>query len=132
MIRARERKILWGLIALIALITFSYAIYTHQSVSTRRYRVVLALKQLARRMNEYYSLQGDYKATPHKIMLAEIDKAPGYQLHIVRNGNDHFTITAAPVGIQERKDTACGTLSLTDSGNKYITGTGTVKECWFL
>ncbi|MCB1827888.1 MAG: hypothetical protein KDH94_05605, partial [Coxiellaceae bacterium] len=129
---SREKKILWGLLALALLVIASYPIYAHQQVASRRYRVVTALKQLARRMNEYYSLQGDYKATPDKIMLGEIDKAPGYQLHIVRNGANHFTITATPVGIQERKDSACGVLSLTDSGGKYITGPGTVKDCWFL
>ena len=132
MIQLRERKILWGLLALVLLIIIAYPIYAHQKVSARRYRVVKALKQLARRMNEYYSFQGDYKATPDKIMLTEIDRSPGYQLHIVRNGNDHFTVTAEPVGIQAKKDTACGTLSLTDSGNKYITGDGLVKDCWFL
>lgn len=132
MIQLREKKIFWVLIALSLIIIAFYPIYMHQKVSTRRHRVVVALRQLASRMNEYYSLQGDYKATPDHIMLTEIDHVPGYQLHIMRSGNDHFTITAMPVGIQEKKDTACGNLSLTDSGKKYITGTGTVKDCWFL
>lgn len=84
-------------------------------------------------MNEYYSLQGDYKkATPNILMLEEINKNPGYKLHIVRHEDKHFTITAEPVGKQKSRDTNCGILSLTDSGNMYITGPGNVKDCWFL
>jgi len=104
----------------------------HHALLDRR-RVEASLYQLSNRMNEYYSLQGDYqRATAQVLGLSELNKNPGYQLHIVRHGKDHFTLTATPIGSQKKKEKHCGTLSLTDSGKKYITGDGTVKECWFI
>ena len=127
------RTFLIGLLTTLLLGTASYPIYASHKVSSRRHHVEIALQQLAKRMGQYYSLEGDYnKATPKILSLAEIDNNPGYQLHIRRHGEKHFTITATPVGVQQRKDSQCGTLSITDSGTKYITGNGMAKDCWFL
>ena len=39
-----------------------------------------------------------------------------------------FTLTAAPNG--SFVDPLCGTLSLTSTGNRTYTGTGTARDCW--
>ncbi len=114
-------------------ITVSYPIYARHLVSAKRHRAEIALEHLASRMGEFYSLQGTYKhVTPKVLSMEEINKNPGYRLKIIRNIHDHFTVSAIPVGEQKIKDTKCATLSLTDSGKRYINGTGTVSECWFL
>lgn len=127
------KKIIYSLPVIVLICTLSYPIYGHYQVVARRHRVVMALKGLVNRMNEYYSLQGNYKkANAHILNLDEFNKIPGYKLQIVRHANQHFTLSATPVGEQSEKDKNCGTLSLTDSGGKYITGPGSVKDCWFL
>jgi len=43
-----------------------------------------------------------------------------------------YTITAVPIagGAQAKRDTACETLSLDQTGKRGITGTGTLATCW--
>lgn len=41
-----------------------------------------------------------------------------------------YTVTATPQAAQASNDTKCGTLTLTNTGAKGITGTSTVLECW--
>ena len=40
-----------------------------------------------------------------------------------------YTLQAMPQGGQAR-DTLCGTLTLTQTGTKGVSGTGTVADCW--
>ena len=130
-IRLSISRILLGLIILAILIILCIPIYTQHKITANRHRAESALEHLARRMEEFYSLQGSFKhVTPEILVMNEIDRNPGYQLKILRSANAHFTVSAIPVGFQKRKDTQCETLSLTDSGKRYITGTSTVAECW--
>jgi type IV pilus assembly protein PilE len=41
-----------------------------------------------------------------------------------------FTLQAVPQGAQATNDAACGTLTITNTGVKAITGTGSQPECW--
>jgi len=124
-------RVLLGLLGFILFVIICIPIYTRHKVTANRHRAEVSLKHLAARMTEFYSLQGTYKhVTPEILVMKEIDRNPGYQLKIIRNVNAHFTVSAIPVGFQKAKDTECETLSLTDSGVKYITGTTTVSECW--
>ena len=41
-----------------------------------------------------------------------------------------YTVTATPQTAQASNDTKCGTLTLTNTGTKGMTGTSTVSECW--
>jgi len=124
-------RVLLGLVILAILIILCIPIYTQHKITTNRHRAESALKHLASRMEEFYSLQGSFRhVTPEILVMNEIDRNPGYQLKILRSVNAHFTVSAIPVGFQKRKDTQCETLSLTDSGKRYITGTGSVSGCW--
>ena len=124
-------QILLGLALLAALVLIGTPIYTQHKITRNRHRAEISLEHLASRMGEFFSLQGTYQhATPEILSMNEFDRNPGYQLKIIRDLNANFTVSAVPVGFQKRKDTQCGTLSLTDSGKRYITGTGSVGECW--
>lgn len=41
-----------------------------------------------------------------------------------------YTITAAPIGSQASRDTSCGTLALTQAGDKTATGAAGQAGCW--
>ncbi|MFK2930974.1 prepilin-type N-terminal cleavage/methylation domain-containing protein [Dyella agri] len=41
-----------------------------------------------------------------------------------------YTVQAVPINAQLTRDTQCGTLSLDQAGNRNISGTGTVVQCW--
>ena len=130
-LRLSISRILLGLFILTVLIVLCIPIYTQHKVTANRHRAEISLEHLSNRMEQFYSLQGSFKhVTPEILVMEEIDQNPGYQLKIIRSINAHFTVGAIPVGFQKRKDTQCGTLSLTDSGKRYITGTGIVAECW--
>lgn len=45
-------------------------------------------------------------------------------------GTTTFTLSAVPQGVQETRDTKCGTLSYNQAGVRGKTGTGTVDDCW--
>ena len=53
----------------------------------------------------------------------------GYYQISLTNAATSYTLTATPQGHQA-KDDACKTLTLTDTGVKASTGSGTAKQCW--
>jgi len=52
-----------------------------------------------------------------------------YTLALTAVGPDTLTITATPAGSQVA-DTECGNLTITNTGQQGISGTGTVATCW--
>lgn len=63
-------------------------------------------------------------------MTVPAEVAGNYTLTVVSSASPSYTVTAAPQGAQATKDAKCGTLKLTNTGVKSITGTSTVSECW--
>src|SRR5688572_15049043 len=53
----------------------------------------------------------------------------GYYLMSLAGGGGSYTLTATAQGPQAR-DTVCGNFTLTDTGAKTVSGTGTVEACW--
>ncbi len=41
-----------------------------------------------------------------------------------------YTVTATPKSPQSSRDVKCGTLTLTNTGTKGVSGTSSVSECW--
>ena len=55
-----------------------------------------------------------------------------YAITIANVGNapPTYSIVATPTGTQATQDTKCGTLTINQAGQKGISGTGTVADCW--
>ena len=51
-----------------------------------------------------------------------------YNIQLAAVGQNNFTLSAAPTGAQSTD--ACGTLSLTNTGAKTVSGSKPVTECW--
>ena len=56
--------------------------------------------------------------------------SPNYQVTLTATATPPgYTITATPIGTQASRDTSCGTLALTQAGDKSATGSGQTG-CW--
>ena len=53
----------------------------------------------------------------------------GYYVVSLAGGGTSYTLTATAQGPQAR-DAVCGNFTLTDTGAKTVSGTGTVEDCW--
>ena len=53
-----------------------------------------------------------------------------YTITVDTLAQNTYRTVATPIGAQLSKDTACGTLSLNQSGTRTKSGTNTVAECW--
>jgi type IV pilus assembly protein PilE len=54
-----------------------------------------------------------------------------YTIELATSSANAFTVTAKPVaGTAQAADTKCNWLTLTNTGAKGITGTGSLSDCW--
>lgn len=63
-------------------------------------------------------------------MTVPAEVASNYTLTVESSTAPSYTVTATPQGVQATKDAKCGTLKLTNTGAKSISGSSTVAECW--
>lgn len=107
----------------------SYPLYTEHLTRVRRSMICAKLIDLAGHLEKYYASNNSYSnATFTNLTFSYENLATYYQLEIIAK-NDFYTLKASPIGSQ-LKDLTCGTLIIDQSGNKNITGTGKISECW--
>lgn len=121
-----------GILAAVAL-----PAYTEQVKRSKRSNaqtVMLQGAQFAQRYynakNTYSGLQGGtgtFASSNYKIAPNDGGTA-NYNITFALNGSG-FIITAAP-NTSNFTDSKCGSLTLTDTGVKGVTGTDTVANCW--
>lgn len=84
-------------------------------------------------MERFYVANDSYSTTkaadavslPARLATAPVEE-PRYDITISASTANTFTLTATP----RRADDLCGALTLTHTGVKGASGTGTVAECW--
>lgn len=109
---------------------FSFPLYTHYQVQENRLEAASVLANLAFAMETYYIEHQTYKDVRLKdLQFDEIVVRGNYRL-IIKNKNHHYFLQAIPLHKQAQKDTACGTLTLTENGQRGITGHGQLESCW--
>ncbi|MBT8109634.1 MAG: prepilin-type N-terminal cleavage/methylation domain-containing protein [Gammaproteobacteria bacterium] len=124
------------------IVAFAYPSYQEQTRKTRRADCSGALASFASTMERYYTVNNTYAGagaaggdtgTP-TIFAASCPVDGGaatYDLTIEAANASTFEIRATPVGVQANDK--CGTLTLTNTGLKGITGaaTGMTRDkCW--
>jgi len=125
-----------GIVASVA-----YPSYTNQIQQTRRADCAGALASLSGAMERHFTVTGSYLnagTSPHLgaptvfATTCPVDgSTPTYNLTISAATASTYTIQAAPIGPQA--DDKCGTLTLSNTGLKGVTGadTGiTWQQCW--
>ncbi len=98
--------------------------YRAQAVRAARTEALDQLLAQAQFQQQFYTQNNQYNATG-----AFTTSSGRYQITTApANANQSYTLSAIPQGGQI--DDACGTLTLTNTGVRGVTGTGTVANCW--
>jgi type IV pilus assembly protein PilE len=98
--------------------------YTSHIVKIRRENAKVALLDLAANLEQYYNQNNSY--TGATINNLRITNVQFYDLAIAKADENNYLVTATP----QKADPECGILSLDNLGNKTISGTGNINECW--
>lgn len=115
-----------GILAAIA-----YPSYTRYVVKTNRSAAQSFVFALANKQEQYLLDHRQYTTTVSDLLSAPSDVTRNYTVTIATGTTPPtYTITAAPTASQAARDTACGSLTLTQDGTKGISGTGSVANCW--
>lgn len=104
---------------------FCIPLYSQYVVTENRYAAVITLNKLAAALENYFTLHDTYQDA-NLNSLGFTDSDGRYQLVISQTTEKDYRIEARPI----QTDSVCGTLSLNSSGEKAISGSGKVNECW--
>lgn len=135
-----ELMIVMAIIAIIAAI--AYPSYINSVVKSKRAAAKACLSEHANYMERYYTTNLRYDqdsagkaigALPALGCDTDGGIANNYTFSFpaaTPPTASTYTIQAVPIGAQGTRDTACGTLSLNQTGTRTFSGTGTVATCW--
>ncbi len=123
-----EVLIVLAIVAVLAL--FAYPKYSSYLTKTRRIDGQVAILELASKLNEYYAIHHTYEhASFVQLDLPNHSPEGHYQLSINESNANNYKIIATPLRSQA-KDHVCGSYTYNQAGDKGITGTGNLSECW--
>jgi type IV pilus assembly protein PilE len=114
----------------------AYPGYTSYIVKSKRVQATACLQEAAQYMERFYTtnLRYDQNSAGTAVALPATacvnDMKGNYVLSLPSVAANSFVVRATPQGNQAASDTACGSLSLSQSGAKTISGTGTLYTCW--
>jgi type IV pilus assembly protein PilE len=123
------------------LVSVAYPQYTQYTVRARRsaaesFMFTVSSRQEQSMLNARSYFAVATGATPEwtaASMSVPAEVSANYTLTVASNNAatpPSYTVTAAPQAGQASKDAKCGTLTLTNTGAKGVSGTSTVSECW--
>lgn len=124
-----ELMVVVAIVAILALVAIpsyrSYIVKANRSAA-ESYIMSVANKQ------EQYRLDTRAYATTLAALgtSAPTEVSTNYSVTIPTATATAYTITATPTGTQLASDTLCGAVSIDQTGNKSIGGTGTPSACW--
>jgi type IV pilus assembly protein PilE len=115
-----------GILAMIAVPSYQASV-----IKSRRADGRVVLNDTAQRLERCYTQFGAYDAADCAIADEdEITSQEGfYVLTVDVQDAVTYELTAAPAGPQV-DDTECGSLTLTNTGVRDITGDGDIERCW--
>ena len=128
-----ELMIVLAIVAILAAIALpSYQAYV---VRTQRAAAAGCLTEMAQFMERVYATNLRYDlnnaaATALPASQCVNDTAARYTIALAAVAQATFSLTATPIGVQASADGTCATLSLTQTGVKAVSGTGTAVGCW--
>lgn len=123
------------------LVVIAYPAYTQYTVRAKRsaaesFMLTVSSRQEQSMLNarSYFSVAAGTAAQWTAVsMTVPTEVSPNYTVTVAADNvgpPPTYTVTATPQAAQASNDTKCGTLTLTNTGTKGITGTSTVSECW--
>lgn len=113
------------------LIALNVPIYSQHQIQENRMEAAGMLAKLAIAMEQYYIDQNTYQnATLSLLHFPELIAKNNYQLIIQSANDENYLLFAKPIHAQAEKDIACGILTLNALGEKSISGSGKMENCW--
>lgn len=124
-------------IAILAIIIgIAIPAYTEYVVRSNRTEGKAEILNAAQALERCYSRFNRYNDTANcppadALSNAGITSENGhYVVTSVALNAGNFTLRATPQGTQATRDTRCANLDITHTGQRSISGTGTIEDCW--
>jgi type IV pilus assembly protein PilE len=124
-----ELMIVVAVVSLLAAI--AYPSYRDQVIKSHRTEGKAALMETAQALERCFTNNNSFTACG-AVTLPFTTRHGRYQItedQIASSVGTSYRLSAVPQGGQAN-DARCGTFSLTNTGARQITGSGTVAECW--
>lgn len=131
------------LVVVAILTAVAYPAYISYMTRSRRAAAEACLSNYATYMERFYTTNLRYDASYDSngnlvsVTLPTLDCATSqntgtYYTYGFKDDptQSTYTLQAVPQGIQQSRDTECATLTLDQTGQRGVTGTGTVSQCW--
>ncbi|MEN1726913.1 MAG: type IV pilin protein [Pseudomonadota bacterium] len=103
--------------------------YGRYVVETNRGEGKVAINNAAQALERCYSRFSRYNAGGCTVTFPIASENNWYSVTAVLDATT-YTLTAAPQNSQATNDAECANLTLTHTGVRGISGTGTVGDCW--
>lgn len=105
----------------------SFPLYTTHVHHTQRIEAEITLTKLASALEEYFIKNNSYQnADLNQLSFEEPITKHHYHFNIALANAEHYLITATPPS----PDTECGILTLSETGEKTISGNSSLSSCW--
>jgi type IV pilus assembly protein PilE len=103
--------------------------YSQHYQRAKRLEAEVELLKLGSALEEYFVTNNSYSgASLEKLNFPTLISSGNYQLAINNLENSFFSVQAIPLAKQN--DKICGVLSMNSRGEKTISGTGKIADCW--
>ena len=130
-----ELMVVVAVVAILAAI--AYPSYQDSVRKSKRAQAKADMIEIAQRYERYHTVNNTYvdfwetafDAADAEVVSPTTDGATAAYLITNTEGVNTFTLTATPQGAQV-KDTRCGTLTLSGTGQKGSDGSGALADCW--
>lgn len=127
-----ELMIVMAIIAVLAAIAIPT--YSKYVVRTKRVAAEGCLSQYSNYMERLYTTNLSYGSAKDNLPVLDCagpSQTQDYYSYSLANvTSTAYTLQAVPINSQLKRDTACGTLTLDQTGTRGKSGTDTVEKCW--
>jgi type IV pilus assembly protein PilE len=111
------------------LIAIAVPSYSEYVMRTNRTEGKGAIHAAAHALERCYTRFSAYDAAACTVAFPQASENGHYVVSVVRTASS-FTLTGTPQGVQASRDTACANFTLSQTGVRGISGTGSVAKCW--
>lgn len=121
-----------ALAVLAIIIGIAIPAYTDQVTKTRRAEGKAAVMNVAQALERCYTRFSAYNDGNCNVALPTNSENDWYEVDAGDGGvtATTFELEATPQDSQATNDTKCATLGLTHTGEKSVSGSGSVSDCW--